>query len=236
MENATMDGNLPFLDEKDDDLNAAPEPPQVEPKGEPEAAPPAAVVEEKHQSIPISALLDEREKRQQAAREADDLRRQLAEYEAAKAQPKPDFYADPEAFIAKQQQAVQQALWNERLNTSEILARRAHGDDVVAAAAEAFKAAAGASPALASEFSAQPDPYGFVINWHKRQSILSQIGDNPDAYRARIEQEVRERLLAEMQPATPAPKAPPPSMAAVPATGNSKPPPASGFDALFKSD
>ena len=234
-----MDGNLPFLDEKDDDLTAAPEvpePPQVEPKGEPEAAPPAAVVEEANKHIPISALLDEREKRQQAAREAEELRKKLAAYEAERAQPKPDFYADPEGFLAQQRQAVQQMVWNERLNTSEALAKRDHGEELVTAAAEAFKAAAGASPALAAEFSSQSDPYGFVVNWHKRQTVLSQIGNDPDAYRARIEQEIRERLLAEMQPAAPAPKAPPPSMAAVPATGNSKAPPVSGFDALFKSD
>ena len=86
-----MDGNLPFLDdearaEETPEVTAEvqPEPPAPEPeasKGEPVAAPPAAVEEPKH--IPITALLDERERRQQAAREAEDLRKKLAEMEAS---------------------------------------------------------------------------------------------------------------------------------------------------------
>lgn len=229
-----MDGNLPFLDEKEEDPTpeaAAPEP-EVEPKGEPEAAPPAAVVEEKHQNIPISALLDEREKRQQAAREAEELRRKLAEYEAAKEQPKPDFYADPEAALQSVQKAAQSIALNTKLETSRFLAERDHGAETVAAAYAFFDA----NPHLSSQLISSPSPFHEAVKVYQRHKTMEEIGDDPSAYRARIEQEVRERLLAEMQTATPAPKAPPPSMAAVPATGNSKAPPASGFDALFKSD
>jgi hypothetical protein len=236
MENALMDGNLPFLDEKDDDLSAAPETPepvQAEPKGEPEAAPPAAVVDDPVKNIPISALLDERDKRQQAAREAEELRREVAELKAKLNPPeKPDFYTDPEAALQNVQKAAQAIAVNTKLETSKFLAERDHGAETVAAAFEFFNA----NPHLSGPLLASPSPFHEAVKVYQKHKAMEDIGDDPSAYRARIEQEIRERLLAEMQTAQTAPKAPPPSMAAIPASGGGKAPPVSGFDALFKSE
>lgn len=232
-EDEPMDGDLPFL--KDDGMTEieeqAPSAPQVEesPKGEPaqteQAAPPAAVEETKH--IPISALLDERDKRKAAAAEAEELRRKLAEYEA-KAQPKPDFFADPEAAIQAAQQAAMAAAINTKLETSRFLAEKDFGAELVAEAYAFFDQ----NPHLTQGFRNAPSPYHEAVATYRKMKAMQEIGDDPQAYRARIEEEVRQRLLAEMQ-AQPKPTAPPPSMAAAPGTGAGKAPTASGFDALF---
>lgn len=205
-------------------------------KGEPAATP--AAVDAKGQSIPLTALLDEREKRQKAEREAEELRAWRADMEARQAQskqPKPDFFDNPEAALQAERASVTYALWNERLNMSEMLARQAHGDELVAEATEAFAAAARQNPAMAMELQRQANPYAHVIQWHKRQQVLSKIGDDPDAY---IERLVQERL-ASMQaaPAQPVqtqrPATPPRSIASATSAGGVSEPPVSGFDTLF---
>lgn len=223
-----MNGDLPFLNDEVLPEEAEAEQPQVEAeeaKGEEPAAPPVAQDETKH--IPISALLDEREKRQAAAREAEELRKRLEAYEAQKQQP-PDFYENPEQRLAMERAQMQHVLWNERLNTSEMIARNAHGDDAVDAARDAFMAEAERNPTLRAELQRQQNPYGYVVNWHKRQAVLSRLGDDPEAY---IQAEVQRRLQ-EAQ-AAPKPAAPPASLAAAPAAGTGQKTAKSGFDALF---
>lgn len=228
------EGNLPFLNDEGfhepevtEAQAEATEQPQ-EPKGEPEAAPPA-VSEDTGKHIPISALLDEREKRQALAREAEELRQKLAQFQAQQQQPQPDFYENPEARLQQERTQVQQMLWNERLNMSETLARQSHGDEAVNAAREAFAEEVKRNPALYADLQKQANPYGYVVQWHKRQSVLSKLGDDPDAY---IEAQVQARLAA-MQASQPKPTAPPPSLASAAASGGPKAPPASGFASLF---
>lgn len=231
-----MDGDLPFL--KDDAFKdePAPEPvaevqpePVAEPveaKGEPEqAAPPAAVEEAKH--IPITALLDERDKRKAKEREAEELRRRLAEYEA-KAQPKPDFFADPEAALSAAQQAAMAAALNTKLETSRFLAEKEYGADLVAKAYAFFDD----NPHLSLDLIKSPSPFHAAVQTYQRHKMLEEIGDDPASYRARIEAEVKERLAAEMQ-AQPKPTAPPPSMAAAAGVNGGNQAPSSPFDALF---
>lgn len=232
-----MDGDLPFLkdDGMDDELQAeaeAPEPEQdaAPPEGEQpapqeQAAPPAAVEEAKH--IPISALLDERDKRKAAMAEAEALRKKVAEYEAA-SQPKPDFFADPEAALNAAQRAAMAAALNTKLETSRFLAEKEFGSELVAEAYAFFDE----NPQLSTDLIKSPSPYHEAVKTYQRHKMMREIGDDPTSYRARIEAEVKERLLAEMQ-AQPKPAAPPPSMAAAPGTGGAKSPAASGFDALF---
>lgn len=221
------EGNLPFFDDEakpEEEIETVEEAVEVEPeaKGEPEPAPPA-VSEDAGKHIPISALLDEREKRQALQREVEALRK--AQQEQAK---KPDFYEDPEGRLTQERTQVQQMLWNERLNTSEMVARQAHGDEAVTAATEAFSQEVQRNPALYMELQRQQNPYGFVVQWHKRNSFLSKIGDDPDAY---IEAQIKSRLEA-MQ-VQPKPAAPPPSLASAAASGGPKGPAPSGFKALF---
>lgn len=237
------DGKLAFLDEE---VTPAPQAPVTEPApaepappaapentGEQAASPPEAPKSEAHM-VPISAILDEREKRQIAQREAEDLRRKVAEYEANNAAPQPpDPEQDPRGFAAHQQAQVQHLLWNERLNMSEAMARSAHGDDIVDAARDAYMTAMKNSPAMQAELQRQANPYGYVVQWHKRQQVLADVGDDPEAFR----QKVISDYLASNPAAAAAQPAPkpnlPPSMAAAPSAGGDITTKGSMFDQMI---
>ncbi len=81
------------------------------------------------------------------------------------------FYEDPESRLRAERSQVQQMLWNERLNTSEIVARNAFGDDAVNEAQQAFLAESRNNPTLYMELQRQANPYGYVVQWHKRKPL-----------------------------------------------------------------
>lgn len=238
-----IDGNAPAEPQVEDTpaITPEPDPAPAEAKGEP-AAPPAAP-EERPAGIPISALLDEREKRQKAEREAEELRqyrRRQEEQQRAAQMKAPDLLENPDGRLQFEQQRIQHAMWNERLNMSEMIARQAHGEQAVTEAAEAFKAAVQQNPALQMELHRQANPYGFVMNWHRQQKVLTEIGSDLDGWRKKQEEAMREKIRAELlaeqqqQPAQPQPKLPG-SLAAAPAAGRAGEPRARGsaFDAAF---
>jgi hypothetical protein len=208
-----------------------PEPEPEEGKGEP-PAPPAEPKDDHHRAVPITALLDEREKRQALERELADLRRQVQPKEKPK-----DFFEDPDAVLASERQRYQQMLMADRVQRSAYTAEREFGKETVAEVIEFFNDPKHA--AKSHEFLNHPDPIRAAKEYVDQQRAMAEIGNDPAAYRARIEEEIRQRVLAEMQgkPASqpsPAPKAPPRSMASAPAaTGADRPSPGSAFDRLF---
>lgn len=209
----------------------APSPDAPEGQGVPAAPPAAPVIPPGY--VPITALMDERDKRQAREREADELRRYREDQEAkAKAAPPPDFFEKPDERLAYERQTLQHALWNERLNMSEMLARQAHGDDVVAAAQESFAAAARKNPGLHMELRSQANPYGFVVQWHKRQEFLTDVGSDPDAWRAKERERLRAEIAAETQQQVPPRQVVPGSLARAPSAGPGEPR-ASGMDLMF---
>ena len=80
------------------------------------------------------------------------------------------------------------------LNQSEVMARDKFGDEIVDTALKAAQAAG-----VAASFRDQPHPWGELVKWHKRQQTLQVVGDDPDAYRTKIEAEVRAKVLAELK-------------------------------------
>lgn len=159
--------------------------------------------------VPLSELLAERKKRQELERlqiEADA--RAKAYYEQLQTQQQrhvpppqpqqqiepPDPFTDPEGYFRHVQQQFQTQLINQRLDTSELLARRHYGAQVVD---EAFQAAQQAG--VTGHFIREPDPYGALVEWHKKQKVLAEVGDDPGAYRKRLEEEVRQKVLEELK-------------------------------------
>jgi hypothetical protein len=195
--------------------------------GEETPVEPPSTPEPDARQIPISALLDEREKRQRAEREAEELRKQIE----AQRQPQqvPDFYDDPEARLQMERQQTLQLAWSNKLDVSEMLARERHGEETVEAAKVAFIEACQTNPSIYSELQRQQNPYGYVVAWHKRQSVLAQMGDDPDKW---IEQQIATRLQS-AQTVQPKPPAPPPSISSATTAGGNKAPVASGFSQLF---
>lgn len=186
---------------------AAPAPPEKAAEAVTDTAPPAVQQStDPRESAFLAATQDERKKRQRLEQDLAterqrmaDLQRQLQEFQAQKA---PDFQTDPHGHLEYVRQQAAQDAFNSKLNLSEQYARRTMGDDLVSEAQHAYMAAAQRDPLLRAELARQDDPYGFVVKWHKREKFLAEVGDDPDAYKA--------RLLA---PPVAAPPAPPRSLA-----------------------
>lgn len=191
----------------------APEPAPVE-QPAPVAVPEPVKQEPGH--IPITALLDEREKRQRLERELSDLR--------SRQQPEPPpTFQTPEEIATYVQREAANAAWSAKVDFSESSAREKHGDATVEAAiqwglqkCEQEKAALGFSP-FAVEQMRQRHPIDWVVRQQKRDAFLNEVGDDVEAYKA--------KLLAASQPAAPDNPAPPAPAAASPQPAAPKPAP-----------
>jgi hypothetical protein len=167
----------------------APEP--VEPQGEVEQEGGAPTAPQNDPHVPLAALEAERKGRQDWKEKAIRAEEQLRQYEQQQQR--------TQAPPADPLQSMQQQIINERFNTSEMLVRNQHTDtdEVV----EVFMEAAKANPALAAALQAQRHPWQFAYNEGKRMRMLKEVGDDPAAYRAKVEAEV----MAKLQQSQPAP-------------------------------
>lgn len=188
--------------EPDPQAQAQSEPAPVE--QQPQAPDPNA-----NRQVPLSELMAERKKRQEIERLHIEAEARAKAYEQmhqrqpqqpqyqpqqqAQIEP-PDFNLDPEGALSFHLQRQQQAYVNMMLNQSEVMARDKFGDELVDAALKAAQAA-GAT----GQFMDKPHPWGELVKWHKRQQTLQVVGDDPDAYRTKIEAEVRAKVLAELK-------------------------------------
>jgi hypothetical protein len=167
---------------------------------DPAAAPPAEADPSKEEpkesrTVPVKALEDERRKRQDIERQFADLQRVLTAQQKTPKGPEqpqqaPDWFTDPEGAARHlQSQFEQQRLWDRGV-MSETLAKEKYGNEIVDEAVQAALAAG-----IARHFYVgSSHPYADVVAWYKKQKVLSEIGDDPDAYR----QKLREEVLAEL--------------------------------------
>lgn len=197
---------------------------QAEPPLVPEAAQAAPDPEELPEDIRglRSALQAERGKRNDYKGERDRLAGELAAtkaaLEAAEARAKAAPVPAPPAVEEPAAPAIpspledpqgyhlytQRMLFNERLNLSEAMLREAPGVENIDEKLAAFKKAADANPALKVELSRQAHPYRWAYDQGARMLAMAEVGDDPAAFRAKIEAEVRAQIEAEL-----AGKAPP---------------------------
>ena len=186
-EAATGDGPGGEKPESEEAVNAS----KDEAAGEKSA--PKVHQEKDTRTAPITALLDERDKRQAAEK-------RLRELEASQAtqSERPDPIADPDGAKSFDDAAMEARLFNERCNMSETIHRGSVGNEAVDAALVEFEAAAKANPALRAELQNQPDPYGFVLRVAKERKILSNVTDL-DEYRKTVRAEVEAELKREAE-------------------------------------
>lgn len=177
----------------------------------------------------FKGMLEWREKAQKAEAKAQELERQLQQR-----QPQTDISSiqnDPAAI----EQHIQGARTDAVFTFSEKVARKEHGAETVQSAMDWGLQRAQQNPAFAAEYMRQEHPIDWAVKQFKRDQILTQIGDDPDAF---IEARIAARLSAQaggaspsqaaqpsqaatpqpMAPA-PAPVAPPRSLASAPAAG-----------------
>ena len=150
------------------------------------------------ESWTLSAVLDEREKRQIAQKEAAELREKLAKYEASKDEDDVSIFEDEKGFLAKQEQRTQEALRNNALNMSEAFAEEVFGSEKVAAAKQWMQTEGIKSPYALDQFNSAKLPYHTIVKLFDDD----QARRDPEAYKAQL----REELLAELKekkPSTP---------------------------------
>jgi len=148
--------------------------------------------EERH--VPLAALEAERKGRQdwkeKAARyegELAEVRRQLEQRQ----QPQGEQQQERNPF-----EVMQERILNERFNTSEMIARQAHAD--IDEKIEVFKTAMEKNPALYAQMQADRHPWEFAYREGARMLLAQEMGDDPTAYRSKLEAEIREKVMAEL--------------------------------------
>lgn len=166
----------------------------------------------------VVALIEMRRKADDAERRADDAERRAQFYEqqqqreAEKPAP-PDMLDEPEKFRDWQNRQMQDALLNERMNTTELIARQQHGDAKVDAALAAIRASN--DQAARERMLTARNPYGELMKWHVDHAALSEIRE-AGGIDALIEKRIAERLKtapATQQQAASPPVMTPPSLA-----------------------
>lgn len=192
----------------------------TEAEGQTEQATEGQEAESEGNRVPVAALQAERQKVKRYTEEVADFRKQLADSNAAwerrmsqlveavkpKQEPQatPDQFEDGPGFV-RHHVAEQVSPEFERINqtmmaNAQIVAGLKYGDDKVQEAEQAFVAdmkSGKLDPADYQRVVNSPNRYAAAAEWHKRQTAKAEIGDDPAAFKTRLEAEIREKLLAE---------------------------------------
>lgn len=199
--------------------------------------PPASSQDKDQRNVPVKALEDERRKRQEAEKARKELEARIAELERLAApqpqqatpqqdqqkqqqpqnpQAAPDPWSDPEGYAAYQRELQEQMLFETRVTLGQDMMRLNNPDyDEVEAV---FAEEAQQNPYLIEQLRRAHNPAKYAYEQGKRLKLMREIGTDPDAYRKRIEEELRAKLAAEMPQTSP-------SAAAAPAPAPKKAPP-----------
>jgi hypothetical protein len=142
--------------------------------------------------IPLTELLNEREKRQNAERRAEAIEQRFleAQRQIQAAQQKPeepiDIFADPDAYRARVEQTIEQRFKAQEGNFSLRLAHYKHGDLFT----EAWEAMAdrtrSGDDSLRQQVIASSDPGETLVRLYQREKTLSEVGTDPVAYKSKV--------------------------------------------------
>lgn len=205
-----------------------------------------AAVEGERSKVPLAAVQAEREKRKQTENDNLELRRQMQEMSgqikllnerstqpatpAEKPKP-PNFWENPDEFLAERLAPVQQTMQQQRFEMSRMLAEEKLGAEVVKAADDALgeliQANDPAVAALQAQIANSRHPYADLVAWHTKRQAMSEIGEDPAAYRERVRAELMAELGVEAATAEATPSTPtkplvklPHSLSKIPGAGN----------------
>lgn len=179
------------------------ETPAIPPEAPAEPAAPEA-------AIPSWRLREEADARRAAEENARQLQERLALIEAhvRQQQPQakqPDFFENPDAAtqavvarvlkplvddIARDREIARQ----NQIYMGKMLAESVHGADKVAEAEQAFLEAREQQTLDVADYErvvTSPNRYDEVVKWHRRQSVLASVGDDPAAW---FERELANRM------------------------------------------
>lgn len=176
-------------DETDTDPTPGPDAQPTEPP-----APPAGKSDE---LVPKAAVLDERRKRQELERKISQLEAQQNPATAApEPKARPDVFENQDAAFAHIEERFEQRLLSQRIETSREDMQERHADydekELM------FVELAQADPSLVAKMQAAARPAKFVYD-HVVKHLQMQEMQDPDAYKAKLKEELRAELLAELE-------------------------------------
>lgn len=168
-----------------------PETPQQE-NQEPEAqGEPTSPSTDKH--VPLAALEAERSQRkdwkEKALRLEGEMKAMREQRERVQQPQEEQRQMDPI-------QVMQQRMVDQHYNTSMLLAKQSYKD--LDEKVSVFMEAAQQNPALVAAMQQQAHPYEFAYREAERMLLQKEMGNDPTAYRAKLEAEIREKVMAEM--------------------------------------
>ena len=173
-------------------------------------------------NVPLTALLDEREKRQALKRERDELEQRLQALEAQR-QPQPqaqipDPYEDPAGYQQYIQAQIDERAFAATAEISGRFAEQKYGKETVEEAVRWAQAQGAKDPTLGQRVRLSNDPVGFVVEQFQREQFWTKYGSDPSAIQTLMATPptAAPQMAA---PAAPKPIAPPRSLAAAPGAG-----------------
>lgn len=167
--------------------------------------------------VPVAALQDERQKRQQLEAQLEQALGLLNQRQAQQPQqPPPDMFDDPDGFKAHFREQLKAELLQElgptmqhqgvmtRAEVSEMLARQKYED--YDQTVESFKEAMQANPFLLTQLQQAPDPATFAYNAGKQFAEAKAYGGalpSRDQLKAELLEEVKAELGLANRPSVP---------------------------------
>ncbi len=174
----------------------------------------------------IAAVMDEREKRQKAQEEAENLRKEIEALKGDKTE-KTSVFDNEEGFRNELLTEFDQQRINDRLNMSQALAEREFGKDKVAEAVESFRGLAEGNAELSNRFASAPLPYHElmdIVSKHNELKALENVDEYKDKLRAEIRAEIEAEAKAKADKDTETREAITPSLASARSTGGNDEP------------
>ena len=148
--------------------------------------------DETEQAWTKAMALDERRKRQEAQKELDDYKAQMAE--KAKVET-PDVFEDQEAYTNHIRSEFDQKLINQRVELSRDILKDQHKD--YEAMEQAFIELASTTPGLKEQVLQQSNPAKFVYEQGKKHTQFKEMQD-VDTYKSKLRAEIKAELEAEL--------------------------------------
>jgi hypothetical protein len=202
---------------------ATPETTQEQPQGQSETSSNDEPQADERGTIPIAALHAERNKvkryTEQVAEFQAKLEQQNAQWEQRftqmisatqpkQAPPAPvaelEVWDDPNAFVRTRAMEMvsplQQQMQAMARQVAEIQFRDQPG--ILKEAEEAFNRAAATGqidPEIHRRINSSPNPFAAAVQWHQHTNTMSEIGSDPAAYKAKLAEEIRAQVMAELQ-------------------------------------
>lgn len=130
-------------------------------------------------------LATEQSERQKLQQQFEQFKRQPPA-EQPKPEAKPDPLLDPEGYEKYLERRFEDRFLNERRENSLRLAHRTYKETFNEAYTAAQQAMASGDRALAARMNSSSDPGETLVEWHREQKTIREVGNDPSAYKQRL--------------------------------------------------